>query len=547
LPGRVIDGAAAFETNKEHRMYKWFLAFRYLHTKLIAFFGVAAVMLCVAMVLVVISVMGGFLDTIRARARGLQSDIVLDGCSQQGFPLYEEFGRYLSERLPDIVRLSTPIVYTYGVFRIPANEYTKPTRVLGIRLKEYATLNDFAKGLHYNRYYPDTTNLGPQQMPLAGFSEAGRRLPPDLEAAHARWRKDEKDPKSIAAYDAAPFEHTPYPYVTALSYGDRVFAADVGPPGYVDAELPGLISGCDLLNTRRPDGKFDRFLARGALVTLAVVALSPSGNPIGEPPVRIPLRYADDSRTGIFEIDNLSTYIDFDLLQGKLAMDAQPLTSGAVTKPRTNQLLVGLQPGVDLGAARDRIADVWAMFKESVLPDLSEDDARSIGFVEVLTWEDLQRPFIAAVEKEKVLVTILFGLISVVAIVLVGCIFYMIVEKKTKDIGILKSLGASAQGVASQFIVYAAVVGVVGTILGTVIGSVFVWNINTIQDFLANLNPALRVWSPEVYSFDRIPEEVKRSDVLWIASAAVLSSMVGSLIPATIAGRVWPVRALRYE
>ena len=163
------------------------------------------------------------------------------------------------------------------------------------------------------------------------------------------------------------------------------------------------------------------------------------------------------------------------------------------------------------------------------------------------TWEDLQRPFIAAVEKEKVLVTILFALISGVAILLIGCIFYMIVEKKTRDIGILKALGASPSGVASMFILYAGCVGVVGSILGTIFGVVFVRNINAIQDSLARLNPALRVWSADVYSFDKIPEIVNPIDAAWVAVIAVVSSMAGSLIPALIAGLVWPVKALRYE
>ena len=66
-------------------MYKWFLAWRYLHTKLIAFFGIASVMLCVAMVLVVMSVMGGFLDTIRARHTcAHRVDELLDICGRQG-------------------------------------------------------------------------------------------------------------------------------------------------------------------------------------------------------------------------------------------------------------------------------------------------------------------------------------------------------------------------------------------------------------------------------------------------------------------------------
>ena len=50
-----------------------------------------------------------------------------------------------------------------------------------------------------------------------------------------------------------------------------------------------------------------------------------------------------------------------------------------------------------------------------------------------------------------------------------------------------------------------------------------------------------------MYSFDKIPEVVKRADAILVATIAVISSMVGSLIPATLAGRVWPVDALRYE
>ena len=138
-------------------------------------------------------------------------------------------------------------------------------------------------------------------------------------------------------------------------------------------------------------------------------------------------------------------------------------------------------------------------------------------------------------------------MISMVAIVLVGCIFYMIVEKKTREIGILKAIGASGRGVTSLFVAYAGAVGVFGAVLGLILGSSFVWNINAIQDYLASWNPSLRVWSPDVYSFDRIPEIVKSADAFWVGSVAIVSSMIGSLIPAIIAGRVWPVQALRYE
>jgi lipoprotein-releasing system permease protein len=326
-----------------------------------------------------------------------------------------------------------------------------------------------------------------------------------------------------------------------------VFAVAPEAPGYKGPEWYGIIVGCDLLNVRRSDGNFDRSFARGTDMALTLMPLSPSGNPLGEPPIRLPLRYADDVRTGIFEIDSMSVYVDFDMVQKQLAMDAQELTDGTMSRPRASQLLVGLQPGADMNAARDRIGDAWREFTQSHISELGDQDAQLLSGVQVYTWEDMQRDFIQAVEKEKVLVTILFSLISLVAVVLVVCIFYMIVEKKTKDIGILKALGASGGGVGGIFILYALAVGIIGSILGLTLGSAVVWNINTLQDVLASLNPNLRVWSPDIYSFDRIPETVKAWDATVIGVTAVVCTLFGSLIPAYIAARVWPVKALRYE
>lgn len=529
-------------------MYKWFLAWRYLNTKLIAFIGIASVMLCVAMVLVVISVMGGFLDTIRARSKGLHSEIVLESNTLQGFPLYAEFGQYMQQMLPDVVRLSTPVIFSYGIFRVPATTYTKPARVLGIRLDEYVQLNDFEKGLHYERFFPGTTSLAPQRIPVAGFNERNEIvLPPDLEAANQKWRESETNPKNIKDYSDTPWVRAYWPDLQAFNAGPRVFAVAAEEPGYRGPEWYGVIVGCDLLNIRRMDGNFDRAMARGADMALTLMPLSPSGNPLGEPPVRLPLRYVDDVRTGIFEIDSMSVYIDFNLLQKQLAMDAQPLIDDEMSRPRASQLLIGLQPGVNIDLAKEKIANAWSEFYALYVNLLTEQDARLLRGVGVMTWEDLQRDFIQAVEKEKVLVTLLFSMISLVAVVLVVCIFYMIVEKKTKDIGILKALGAPGGGVGGIFVLYALAVGTIGAMLGLVLGSLVVWNINDIQDALAAINPQLRVWTPDIYSFDRIPEAVKALDATLIAVVAVLGTLLGSLIPAYIAARVWPVKALRYE
>ena len=111
----------------------------------------------------------------------------------------------------------------------------------------------------------------------------------------------------------------------------------------------------------------------------------------------------------------------------------------------------------------------------------------------------------------------------------------------------LKALGASGTGIAGIFITYAAGVGTAGSILGAGFGALFVHYSNEIQALLGWVDPQLRVWNPEIYSFDRIPNVVKPDDVITIVLVAITAAVIGATIPAIIAGRVWPVQALRYE
>jgi lipoprotein-releasing system permease protein len=154
--------------------------------------------------------------------------------------------------------------------------------------------------------------------------------------------------------------------------------------------------------------------------------------------------------------------------------------------------------------------------------------------------------WLGAVEKEKALVTFLFAMISIVAIFLIFCIFYMIVVEKTKDIGIVKSVGASSAGVAGIFLGYGLAIGIVGAGLGLLVAYVIVKNINEIHTFLGE-RLGLVMWNPEVYAFDIIPNTMDPTEVFWIMVIAVISSVLGALVPAIRAAQMEPVEALRWE
>jgi len=107
-------------------MYKLFLCLRYLRKRRIAFFAIAAVWLCTAMVLIVISVMGGFLDMVKARSRGLLGDLIMENGALQGFPFYQEFIDQIKKEMPDRIEEATPVIVNYGLLRFPSSNITKP-------------------------------------------------------------------------------------------------------------------------------------------------------------------------------------------------------------------------------------------------------------------------------------------------------------------------------------------------------------------------------------------------------------------------------------
>lgn len=521
------------------RYYSAFLAARLLQRKRIAFFSVGAVTLCVAMLLIVASVMGGFVETIRARAGGLLGDLVLDG-GLNGFPYYAEFIRDV-KTLPG-VREATALIHSYGTLRFESGD-TFPVQIWGVTLPEYCGVNRFCESLFYNEHFPGTTTLEPVQMPVYGYNHSSGQpiLPEPFESALQRWLTAQ--PETVRdQYTRVAQGYFPGP-------GEfRMDESADSRPQFIGKPYPGVIIGREIVATRLASGEYRRFqrFPRGCVCVLTMLPLTRTGVVGAEPPPAPAFRYVDDSRTGIYEIDSKNVYVDFRVLQEKLGMTAMPRASGSRTAPsRCSQIQIKLAPGTDLLDWKERIDRAWTHFSVRVRADA--DDVALMSRVRVSTWEEMQADFIAAIQKEKVLVVIMFGVISLVAVFLVLCIFYMIVIEKTRDIGIVKSVGGSSEGVAAVFLTYGAAIGIVGAALGNAIGYAFVCRINDIQDWLARLNPEWRIWSPQTYSFDKIPDVVNPSDMLLIGVAAILASVIGAVVPAIRAARTWPVEALRYE
>jgi lipoprotein-releasing system permease protein len=122
----------------------------------------------------------------------------------------------------------------------------------------------------------------------------------------------------------------------------------------------------------------------------------------------------------------------------------------------------------------------------------------------------------------------------------------MIVAEKTRDIGIIKALGASNLGVMQIFVSYGFLLGLVGAWLGTMLGLTLTNHINDVEKFLTNLT-GRDIFPRDIYYFNEIPTDIQTWMVLIVDVGAIGIAVLFSLLPALRAALLHPVRALRYE
>jgi lipoprotein-releasing system permease protein len=164
----------------------------------------------------------------------------------------------------------------------------------------------------------------------------------------------------------------------------------------------------------------------------------------------------------------------------------------------------------------------------------------------VSTWEEKQGPLLSAIAVERGILNVLLFLIIAVAGFGILAIFSMIVTEKTRDIGVLKALGASNRGVMAIFLGYGLLLGLVGAGLGTFLGVQLTEHINDVERLLSSVT-GHDVFPRDVYYFSTIPTDIQPFNVVLLNLGAVAIAVFFSVLPALRAAMLHPVRALRYE
>jgi lipoprotein-releasing system permease protein len=565
-------------------MYKLLLCLRYLRTRYIALASIVSVMLGVATMIVVNSVMAGFGTEMRQRIHGILADVIIETKNLDGAPDAELHMAVARQAAGEFISGMTATVEVYGMlsFQYAGEWMTRPVTLIGIHPESKAKVGPLIDSLDsYNPVYEDGFEIRPalrshDEPPGWELTAEAKEYRKELIERQRWWKKHfharEVDQDRHAAGRPTE-EFGPAPLGATANHGGRGnYDGLVGEydPESADSDIRQAaaadsdeLSG-DPFGSQDPSDLFNEFNSAAAnddeaddpyalmdgrvyvgvgLVTFQYedrdtgrikteMLVRPGDNvklstvTAGRPPnpVHFNATVVDVFKSGMSEYDSNLVFCNLEYLQ-EIRQMVDPETQ--------TRSITAIQIKLKDFAHADEVVE---RLKQAFPP----------GTYMVQTWERKQGPLLAAVEVEAAILNVLLFLIITVAGFGILAIFYMIVVEKTRDIGILKALGASSRGVMTIFLSYGLALGIVGSGVGVILGLLFVRYINVIESWITWIS-GRKVFDERIYYFPEIPTHVEPAMVFWVAFGAMAIAVLASILPARRAARLHPVEALRFE
>ncbi len=164
----------------------------------------------------------------------------------------------------------------------------------------------------------------------------------------------------------------------------------------------------------------------------------------------------------------------------------------------------------------------------------------------IYTWADLNESLFSALKVERNVMFIILSLIIIVAAFNIISGLTILVKNKTRDIGILKSIGVSNKSIKKIFFFIGFIIGTSATLFGVVVGTTFSFYIENIRQFISNIF-GVSLFPEDIYILNSMPSEINIISIIIISFCSIIITILVSIYPASKASSLDTVKTLKYE